>query len=353
MLSFYQSWCYLSKTSISTHSPVQVSPSSKMYLQHKSHQVSPPPGSKVCPSPDSTFTLGSLSSGEKMVLTSGGLNPFFLPRAGPPPWPSIPVLAASTSPFLLSGFGELSGTSLPLQAASRLSRLAGWGDAFLRTALTTIPPLEFRIFAPGGGHDGAPVDPWMWTGCTGTGESSVTEERVGTYFRPPCTTLNITHTGHRWRRRVQWHGQVRPRRAPTESLHLCRPRLLSVSRLRQSGVCRGTGWISFHRSASNTTASEKECSVQNYVHKSAHLKFLVLTRSIVSLELNLNILMTFKGLYWVIQHHLTAAHVMITFSYFWCPAASSFTQLPVPLIKIQWSAAFVAYLQCWRLTTNR
>ena len=185
----------------SADSPAQVRPSWKMYWQHTSHHVFSPPDSKSCPSPDSSLTLGSFSPGVKMVLTSGGLKPFFRPLTGPPPGPSIPFTAASGSglckPSAAAGF--TSGCPLSLQAASRLSRLAGWGDGCRRTALTTTAPLlalEIRILAPGGGQvaSGGSRDLWIWTVCTVNGESSVTEERVGAYFRPWCTTLNITHT---------------------------------------------------------------------------------------------------------------------------------------------------------------
>lgn len=280
----------------SAHSPEQVRPCWKMYWQQASHQVSSPPGSKVCPSPDSSFTLGSLSSGEKMVLTSGGLNPFFLLRGGPPPWPSNPPSAASPSPFLLSGLGKLSGG---FTSGCPLSLQAG---GCRRTALTTTAPLlalEIRILTPCGGHVASgtsrsvPEDLLMWRACTDKGESSVTEERVGTYFRPGCMTLNITHTPHSLGALQVGEGvfgrDTQVSRVagddtdwwPVSSWRAC---LLSVSRLRQSEVCRGTGWISFRWETSNSstgcpTDSGKD-SVPNSVHKHADFKFLSLSVTI-------------------------------------------------------------------------
>lgn len=206
--------------------PAQVRPCWKMYRQHTSHQVFSPPGSKSWPSPVSCFTLGSFSPGEKMVLTSGGLNPLLRPLNGPPPrWPSIPLSGASVSASFLSGLGTDSGDRLlSNQAASRLSRLAGWGDGCRRTAFTTTAPLlalETRILAPGGGQvpSGAssslPGDVRTWT--TGNAESSGAGQRVGTYFRLKCITLALrsppnrvkaasvtSSQWHRW-----WHRLVR------------------------------------------------------------------------------------------------------------------------------------------------
>lgn len=118
-----------------------------MYTQQTSHHAPERPRWKVCPSP---LIRESLSLGENMVLTSGGLNPLFLLLRPGQPFSAGFITFAG---LLSSRFGNESALIL-LQTASMFSRLLLGVDVCLRAARTT---LTFEWYILGGLNN----SPWL------------------------------------------------------------------------------------------------------------------------------------------------------------------------------------------------
>lgn len=100
----------------SSPSPVHIRPPWKMMAQHTSHHPSDASSVNSCPSP-------LLPCAPNMLLTSGGLKPFFLARGAAPPSSGHLSRSLVASPSFLSEIGSLGDGVFFAPLALRISAI--------------------------------------------------------------------------------------------------------------------------------------------------------------------------------------------------------------------------------------